>query len=594
MVKEVNMKEKKNNTSNKLSKTKTTDLTRFALALLIIILINIISNFIFTRLDLTSEKRYSLSDATKSMLDEIDDLVFFRVYLEGEFPAGFKRLSRETKEMLDEMRAYNPNIEYQFINPSESPDNLERERIYQQLVEKGLTPTDLQVKTKDGTSKKMIFPGAIVTYHGREMPVELLASKRSTTPEEILNNSIQNLEFAIADGIRKLVGNNRPKIAFIEGHGELDKQETADATLALWDYYNVERVRIDGQLNSLTERKAVDSTRVRIANKFEAIIIAKPDSAFSDKDKFIIDQYIMRGGKVLWLVDPVFASMDSLQVNTETMGISLDLNLTDMFFKYGIRLNNDLVMDLNAMQIPVQVGEVGGQPQYDFFPWYYFPILTPMSENPIVRNLNALKTEFISSIDFVNQSPDIDKTILLSTSRYSRTVNVPVMISLGIMGEKPDERMFNKQDIPVAALLEGKFESVYANRMPPEIIEDKNIDFMEESKETKMIVIADGDMIRNQMQFSQGNYLPLPLGYDRYTGQQFGNKELILNAMNYLTDNSGLISIRSKELKLRLLDRTKVEKERSYWQILNTIVPVVLVLIFGLMLGWMRKRRYAK
>ncbi len=588
------MKEKKTNNSQSNTHSKKSKLAQLALGLLIIILINIISAFVYTRLDLTSEKRYSLSDATKSMLDEIDDLVFFRVYLEGEFPAGFKRLARETREMLDEMRACNPNIEYQFINPSESTDNLERERIYQQLVEKGLNPTDLQVKTKDGTSKKLIFPGAIASFHGREMPVELLVSQRTTTPEEILNNSIQNLEFALADGIRKLVSHKRPKIAFIEGHGELDKQETADATLALWDYYNVERVRIDGKLNSLAERQLKDSTTKKITNKFDAIIIAKPDSAFSDKDKFIIDQYIMRGGKVLWLVDPVSASMDSLQVNAETMGISLDLNLTDMFFKYGLRLNNDLVMDLNAMQIPVQVGEMGGQPQFEFFPWYYFPILTPLSEHPIVKNLNALKTEFISSIDFVNQSADVKKTVLLSTSRYSRTVNVPVLISLGIMGEKPDERLFNKQDIPVAALLEGKFESLYANRMPPEITENKDISFRELSKETKMIVIADGDMIRNQMQFSQGNYLPLPLGYDRYTGQQFGNKELILNAMNYLTDNSGLISIRSKELKLRLLDRTKVNNQRTFWQILNTIVPIILVLIFGLMLGFLRKRKYAR
>jgi len=580
------MKEKK-------SKIKISNLTQLALGLVLIILVNIISSFVFTRIDLTSEKRYSLSDATKSMLDEIDDLVFFRIYLEGDFPAGFKRLARETRELLDEFRAYNNNIEYQFINPSESSDNMERQRIYQQLVEKGLNPTDLQVKTKNGTSTKLIFPGAIASYHGREMPVELLLSQRTANPEEILNNSIQNLEFSLADGISKLVTNKRPKVAFIEGHGELNKQETADITVALWDYYTVERVRIDGQLNSLTERKLYDSVKVRIINKFDAIIIAKPDSAFSEKDKFIIDQYIMHGGKVLWLIDPVVASMDSLQVNAETMGISLDLNLTDMFFKYGLRLNNDLVMDLNALQIPIKVGDMGGQPQFDFFPWYFFPILAPTSENPIVRNLNAIKTEFVSSIDFVNQTPEINKTVLLSTSRYSRTVNVPVMINLAILGEKPEERMYNKQNIPVAVLLEGSFESLYANRMPPEILEDDGIRFTETSAETKMIVFADGDIIRNQMQLSQGNYLPLPLGYDKYTRQQFGNKELILNVMNYLTDGSGLISIRSKELSLRLLDRTKIENERTWWQILNTVVPIVLVLIFGITLGVLRKRKYA-
>ncbi len=583
------MKEKK-------TSIKTANLTQFTLGIIIIILLNIIGSYVFTRIDLTSEKRYSLSDATKKMLGDIHDLVFFRVYLEGDFPAGFKRLARETREMLDEMRAYNPNIEYEFINPSENPDNNERQKIYRQLVEKGLSPTDLQVKTKDGTSTKIIFPGAIASYHGHEMPVELLLSQRTATPEEILNNSIENLEFSLADAIRKLAANRKPKIAFIEGHGELNLKETADITLAFRDYYTVDRVTINEKLNSLTKRTLVDSinNKYRITNKYDAIIIAKPDSAFSEKDKFIIDQFIMRGGKVLWLIDPVFASMDSLQVNPETMGISLDLNLTDMFFKYGVRLNNNLVMDLNALQIPIKVGEMGNQPQFDFFPWYYFPILTPTSDHPIVRNLNAIKTEFISSIDFVNDVPEIKKTVLLSSSRYSRTVNVPVLITLSVLGEKPDERLYNKQHIPVAALIEGRFESLYANRLPPEILDDKGIGFTEQSRNTKMIVIADGDIIKNQMQLSGGNYIPLPLGYDKYTGQQFGNKELILNAMNYLTDDSGLITIRSKELKLRLLDRTKVEKERTYWQVLNTVVPVILVLIFGLIQAILRKQRYTR
>jgi ABC-2 type transport system permease protein len=587
MVREEKMKEKKTN-------IKSANLTQFALGVIIIILLNIIGSYVFTRIDLTTEKRYSLSDATKKMLDNIHDLVFFRVYLEGEFPAGFKRLARETKEMLDEMRAYNPNIEYEFINPSQNPDDRERQKIYRQLVEKGLSPTDLKVKTKDGTSTKIIFPGAIASYHGHEMPVELLLSQRTATPEEILNNSIENLEFSLADAIRKLVANHRPKIAFIEGHGELNQKETADITLAFRDYYTVERITLNEQLNSLTKRTLLDSinNKYSITNKYDAIIIAKPDSAFSEKDKFIIDQYIMRGGKVLWLVDPVFASMDSLQVNFETMGISMDLHLTDMFFKYGVRLNNNLVMDLNALQIPIKVGEMGNQPQFDFFPWYYFPILTPTSDHPIVRNLNAIKTEFISSIDLVNDNPQIKKTILLSSSRYSRTVNVPAEITLAILGEKPDERLYNKQHIPVGVLLEGQFESLYANRLPPEITDDKGIGFQETSKNTKMIVIADGDIIKNQMQLSNGNYIPLPLGYDKYTGQQFGNKELILNTMNYLTDDSGLISIRSKELKLRLLDRTKVEKERTYWQVLNTIAPVILVLIFGLIQAYFRKRKY--
>ncbi|MBE0639919.1 MAG: gliding motility-associated ABC transporter substrate-binding protein GldG [Bacteroidales bacterium] len=562
--------------------------------LAIIVLANIIGSYAYTRFDLTAEKRYTLSEATRTLLSEIDDLVFFRVYLHGDFPAGFKRLERETKDMLNEFRAFNSNIEYRFINPSESSDTREREQVYRQLIEKGLEPTDLQVRNNDGTSQRIIFPGAIASFRGREIPLLLLTSQRGTPPEEILNNSIENLEFAIADAIRKLVSQRRPKIAFIEGHGELTRHETADARGALNDYYVVEHIRLDEQLSSLSERLKVDSLTTRIVNTFEAIIIAKPDSVFSEKDKFIIDQFVMRGGKILWLVDPVFASMDSLQLTTETMGIARDLNLTDMFFKYGFRLNNELVMDLNALSIPVKAGQIGDQPKFEYYPWFYFPIITPQSTDPIVRNLNALKTEFVSSIDFVQSTSEINKTILLTTSQYSRAVKTPVLIKLDILGLKPDERLYNRPNIPVAIKIEGTFESLYKNRIPPEVAENKEIGFKVSSLPAKMIVFADGDVIRNQMQLTKGNYLPLPLGYDKYTGQQFGNKDFILNAMNYLTDDSGLISIRSRELKMRLLDKNKVDTERVRWQLVNVLIPVVLVILFGMAQAVIRRKRYAK
>lgn len=562
--------------------------------LVIIILINIISSYIYTRFDLTSERRYTLSEASKKMLSEIDDLVFFRVYLHGDFPAGFKRLERETRDMLNEFRAYNNNIEYRFINPSETMDSKERELVFRQLMEKGLEPTDLQVKTADGTSQKIIFPGAIASYRGKEIPLSLLTSQRGTPPDEILNNSIENLEFVIADAIRKLVAQRRPQIAFVDGHGELNRHETADARAALSEYYVVERVRLDEQLNSLTERVEVDSVSTRIRNKYEAIIIARPDSVFSEKDKFIVDQFIMRGGKVLWLVDPVFASMDSLQTSIETMGIARNLNLTDMFFKYGFRLNNDLVMDLNAIPIPVKSGQIGDQPKFEYFPWYFFPIITPQTNDPIVRNLNAIKTEFISSVDFVESTAGLEKSVLLTSSNYSRSVRTPVLISLDILGQRADERLYNQANIPVAVKIEGVFESLYKNRIPPEVAQNKEIDFRENSPATKMIVVADGDVIRNQMQLSQGNYLPLPLGYDKFTGQQFGNKDFILNALNYLTDDSGLISIRSRELKLRMLDKTKYDSERFFWQLLNIGLPVLLVILFGLLQASIRKKRYSK
>ncbi len=584
----------KNPSVTNLQKLRRSNLTALSLGLVIIILVNIIGARIFTRFDLTSEKRFTLSKATKEMLAQIDDLVYFRVYLEGEFPAGFKKLQRETIDMLNEFRAYNSNIEYEFINPTASVDATERQRIFEMLVDKGLEPTDLQVKTKEGTSKTMIFPGAIATYQNREVAVSLLASQRGVAPEEILNSSIQNLEFALADAIRKLVSNKRPSIAFIEGHGELTAEETADAYLALSEYYNVQRVRLDGKLTSLSERESVDSVNSRIRNKFQAIIIAKPDSAFSDKDKFIIDQHVMRGGRVLWLIDPVAASLDSLQANPQFIAMARDLNLTDLLFNYGFRINNNLVMDLSALPIPVKVGQTAGQPKYDFYPWFYFPVLTPRIDDPIVKNLNAIKTEFISSIDFVETTADLQKEILLTSSRHARMVNTPVLITLEMLGKPVDERLYDKEYIPVAARIEGQFKSMYDQRMPPEILQSKEIDFKSESPDNKMIVMADGDVIRNQMQRTAGKYLPLPLGYDKYTGQQFGNKDLLLNMMNYLTDDSGLISIRSRELKIRLLDQAKIENERLYWQVLNIGLPILLVLIFGIIQAWLRRRRYTR
>ncbi len=577
---------------NKKKDIKRTNILQLVLGVVIIVLINIIGYSVFTRFDLTAEKRYTLSDQTKQMITDLDDLVFFQVYLDGEFPAGFKRLRRETKEMLDQFRAYSDNIQYEFINPSVSEDGKERNAVYQRLMERGLNPTDLQVKTNDGSSQQIIFPGAIVSYKNTELPLELLISQMGVPPEEVLNNSIQNLEFNLANAIQKLSISNKPKVAFIEGHGELSLLETADIAYSLQEYYSVERISIDGKLNSLNERKESEIGNIVVRNKFDAIIIAKPDSTFSEKDKFIIDQYIMRGGNVLWLVDPVFASMDSIEFSSSTVGIINEINLNDQLFHYGVRLNTNLVMDLSALPIPIRTGEIGGSPQIDFFPWFYFPLLNPVGDHPIVKNLNAIKTEFIGSIDTVDV-PGIKKSILLTSSQYSRTVNTPVYISLDILQKEPDRRQYTTSNIPVAVLLEGEFESLFNNRVPPTILESEEIDFLPKSKPGKMIIIADGDVIKNQIGKSEGRRVPYPLGYDRYTNQTFGNKEFILNAINYLIDDDGLISIRSRELTLRLLDRTKITEGRVFWQVINTVLPVVVILILGVIMFVVRKRKFA-
>lgn len=569
------------------------NITQLTLGLIIIVLLNIIGSSFFFRLDLTTEKRYSLSQSTRQLLRETDDIYYFRVYLDGEFPAGFKMLSNSTREMLDEFRAFSDNIEYEFINPSNAADAKTRNEIYDRLMQQGLQPTDLNVRTKEGQKQQRIFPGAIVSHKGREIPVSLLAEQVGAPPDAIINNSIQALEYNISSAIRKLSTASKPRIAFTEGHGELSRLETADIQRALSDYYIVDRVKLDGKVNALTERRENEDGSFAVINKYKAIIIAGPDSIFSEKDKFIIDQYIMKGGKVLWLIDPVFASMDSMQASSQTMGITRELNLNDQLFKYGVRLNSNLLMDLNALPIPIYTGNVGNQPQYSFFPWLYFPVLTSTSRHPVVNNLNAVRTEFISSIDTVGD-PAIRKTILLKTSEYTRVANTPVIISLDILRQEPDPNDYMQPPQPVAVLLEGEFESLYNNRIPKEISEAPEIAFASRSPETRMIVMADGDLIKNQVQFSGGNYNPYPLGYDRFTGQTFGNKDLMLNAVNYLCDDTGLMAVRAREVKLRVLDRTKAGNELLKWQIINTAGPVLLVILFGLLQFFLRKRRYAR
>lgn len=563
----------------------------FGLGMILIIIVNIISSFIFTRIDLTSEKRYSLSEPTKELLRDLDDIVYFKVYLDGEFPAGFKRLSNAVKEMLDEFRAYSSRIQYEFINPADAATPSEVKARQEELIRKGLNPTDLMVKTSDGSTQQIIFPGAIVSYRQTELPLEFLQTQINQTPEQILNHSVQALEYNISSMIHKLTLRTKPALAFIEGHRELQEIDVYDITSSLSEYYKVERVSIDERIFALTGRDTTSDGEVIIRNKYAAIIIAQPQTAFSEKDKFIIDQYIMHGGKVLWLIDPVHATMDSLVSSPTTMGLAIDLNLQDMLFNYGARLNPDLILDLNALPIRMVTGMMGDQPQIDFVPWYYFPVLFPTSGHPVVRNLNAVMTNFVSSLDTV-EAEGIKKTILLTTSPYSRILQTPVLIDLRLCQEEPDQQSYRTANVPVAVLLEGEFESLFKNRVPPQIQDSPLIGFKEKSQPTGMIVAGDGDIIRNQLHASQG--YPLPLGFDQYTRQHFGNRDFILNAVNYLCDDSGLIAARSKEVKLRLLDNTKLTSGRTRIQLINTVLPVVVILAYAIVRMYRRKHRYAR
>lgn len=541
----------------------------------IIGLLNFIASFFFSRFDLTSDKRYTLSPATKEMLGKLDDIVYFKIYLDGNLPAGFDRLKTATKEILDEMRVYsNGNIEYQFINPAENPEKKKQDEIARQLIQKGLSPTYIEVKVEAGTSQQLIFPGMLASYRTREFPIQIFKEQVSVSSDMQLNNSIQSLEYEISSTLRVLTMDSKPKIAFSEGHGELDSIDVADISQSLGYYYSVSRIKLEGKLKD-----------IETLNKQKALIIAKPDSAFSEQNKFIIDQFIMQGGKVLWLVDGVYASMDSLSKSGTAYALNIPINIDNQLFKYGIRVNANLIMDTRSGFIPVPVNN-----KYKLMPWFYFPLLSQSNNHPIVNNINLVKGEFTSTIDTIN-IPGIKKTYLLSTSKYTNLQNSPARIDARFAYIEPNLEMFNKTSQPVAVLLEGQFESLYKNHLLPGLDSIPEIKFKENSIPTKMIVIADGDVIKNAVQRSAGR--AYPLGYDIYSQQTYGNKNFIMNAINYLCDDSGLIEVRSRELKLRMMDRKKVTDEKIKWQAINTVLPIALIILFGVLQAFLRKRKFA-
>ncbi len=550
---------------------------RILVVLIFILAINALGIKHFIRLDLTSDQRYTLTRATRNMLGETDDIIYFRVYLEGNLPAEFRRLRNDVREMLDEFSAWSDHIQFDFVSPSQEagdrPEDLER--LYRMLAGKGLQATQIQMRDGDGTSQRVIFPGALVSYKDREVPVHFLDDHLGLSILEVLHNSSVALEYKLASAIRRLTVEEKQRIAFLEGHGELPPPYVASIKETLKDYYEVERVKIGNSYENI--------------GRFRTLISAKPQKAFSEGEKFLLDQFLMRGGSVLWLVDPVYAEMDSLARAPQTIGLARDINMDDFFFNYGVRLNPVLLKDLNAAPHPFTTGFVAGRPQINLLPWVFFPVITPLSDHEIVKNLNLIRTEFVSSIDTVDV-PDIRKHILLETSRYTRVMPVPVHISLDILQHPPDESMYAGPPQAVAVLLEGPFGSLFKNRMMPEVNLPENFERKDKGSTAAMIVMADGDVIKNQF---DGDGRPLPLGYDRYTGHTFGNADFIINAVNYLSDDSGIIQARARDMRMRLLDKQRVDAHQIKIQVFNTIFPVLLIIAFGaLRLAW-RRRHYS-
>lgn len=551
--------------------------TSLAILILIIILINFISTFLFFRVDFTKEKRYTLSNASKEFVKNLDDVVYIKVYLEGEFPAGFKRLRNSTKETLDDLKAYaGSNIEYEFINPTEDPNPAVRDEILSQLAKKGLTAINVQVRDEQGQRQQIVVPGAVISYRGREVAFQLLQSSTiANSADEVLNNSITNLEFQIVNNIKKVSSANRPRIAFSIGHGEIDTFRTADIIKSLREYYEVDFVNISRSIPT-------------DLYPYKALVFAKPTKFFAEGDKFNIDQYIMNGGRVLWMIDQTNANLDSLGAEQMMITKSYDLNLDDQLFSYGARLNYDLIQDVQCAPIPVVTGNVGAQPQTELFPWLFYPIFVSNSTHPVAKNLDGIRSEFSGTIDTINVA-GIKKTPLLQSSKYAKILNAPVRISMQMLAIEPNPTQFNKQNLISALALEGKFESVYKNRL---VAQNDSAKFLEDSKPTRMIVVADGDIIKNY--YSAKDSSVYPLGFDRFTRQSFSNKIFVQNAIDWLADDYNLIEARSKEVKLRLLDKEKIKTQKLKWQLFNIVFPIALIIIVGIYLFYYRKRKYAK
>ena len=551
-------------------------LKHISLIVIALIAINVISSKIYKRFDLTTDKRYTLNNSALEIIKKADKPVVIDVFLEGEdFPSEFRRLKNETKQLLEEFSAFNDNISFKFINPIE--DENTRDQNIKQLNARGLTPMQLNVKENGKSSQAVIFPWALASYNNTTVRIPLVKNKIGATQQELVTNSVQHLEYAFADGLSKLVNPKRRKIAVLKGNGEFQNRYIADYIKALRDYYYIAPFTLDS-----VENNAV-STLEKL-NTFDLIIATKPTEAFTEKEKFVLDQFTMNGGKSLWLIDKVAIDKDSLYNDLgKNVAIARDLNLTDFFFKYGVRINPLLVRSMYSAPIALASGE-GSDSQFQNFPWTYSPLGQGNTRHPIVNNLNYTKFDFANPIDTLKNN--IHKTILLQSAPLSKLEGTPREVSLESVNDQQDPKTYNNGSQNLAVLLEGKFTSVYKNRVKP-------FDFKQskdQSIPTKMIVISDGDVIKNEV----GRNGPEELGFDRWTGQVFGNKEFLINAANYLLDDNGLINIRSKEIAVAFLNPEKISEEKTKWQLLNILLPLVLLGLFGIAFKYIRQKKYAK
>ena len=552
---------------------KTGDLLTLANGIAFVVLLNSLAALYFTRIDLTEEKRYSIKTQTKALLKNLEDDVFIEVFLEGDLNPGFKRFQKSVRETLEEFRIYSNNrVKSIFTDPGQAQGQKARNEFMTELASKGITPMNVIENENGQRVEKFVFPGALVSYDGFESGVMLLKGNRAQSAQEVLNQSIEGAEYELANAIYKLSNNHRKKIGFVKGHGELDSLQIASFNNALLEQYDVFHV-------DLSKKQKVDG--------YQLLIIAKPKTEFSAADKYKLDQYVMHGGKMLLLIDRLEANMDSASRN-DYFAFPYNLNLDDQFFKYGARINLDLIEDRVSAKYPIVIGNAGGQPRMMQLDWPFFPLVNQYAVHPVTRNLDASLTRFVSSIDTV-KAMGIKKTPLLFSSPYSRKMTAPVKVGVDDLRRQLKEENFNDGKIAIAYLLEGNFSSLYKNRFAPDGVD--TVGFLEKSTATKMILIADGDIARNDV--NPRDNKPQVLGYDPFTQHTFANQDLLLNMVAYLTDENGLITTRNKEVKIRPLDKEKI-KARVFWQTINIALPLAVLVIFGMARSYVRKVKYSR
>lgn len=547
--------------------------------LIVFILVNVVASYVYKRFDLTQDQRYTLSEAAKETVVTAKSPIVIDVFLEGNFPPEFNRLQSETKQLLEEFSAYNPNIKFEFINPLEV-DNAQA--LQQEFAQRNMNGAQIEVRENGKVSTETVFPWALAYYNDKSVAIPLLKNQLGTSTEERVTNSIQNLEYAFADGFNKLITPKKRKVAVLKGNQELADRYVANFLSTLKDYYFLAPFTLDSA--AVAPNKTLQQLQT-----FDLVIAAKPTQAFSDSEKYILDQYIMNGGRSLWLIDATENKIDS--ISGKTFAFGKELNLNDFFFKYGLRVNPNLVKDVYSAPIVLAQGSEQNS-QYNRYPWFFSPLTSSANNHPIVTNIEAVKFDYASTIDTLPNS--VKKTVLLSTSPITQVIGLPYEIDLDqeipdnlqIVNQGPDPNRFNAGEKPLAVLLEGEIPSAFTNRIKPfSNSEDKKL-----STSTKMVVISDGDVIKNQL---DGNR-PLELGFDKFTQAFYGNKEFLLNTVNYLLDDSGLINIRTKKIAIPFLDPQKTAEQRTQWQLINLLLPLGLLAIFGFAFQYFRKRKYTR